>query len=80
MIIRKYQSEAEGSDGRDEGGYFKTVEVPDISKKLQNRMKRCGGCHHAFYNGRANITGNYCWSLNNDNNFKKRGTPKCWVR
>jgi hypothetical protein len=26
-------------------------------------QKHCSGCRNDFYNGRQNVTGNMCWSL-----------------
>lgn len=78
--VRVYGAKETEADGHDEGGYFKMEKVPDISKKLRKRMARCVGCRNSFYNGRANITGNYCWSLGNYENFRKRGTPRCFIR
>ena len=79
MKIREHGvSEAE-ADGRDEGGFFKLVEVPELSFELQERMKRCGGCYYEFYNHRVNCCGPHCWSLTNDANFRGRGRPTCWI-
>lgn len=76
-FVREYCREGE-HDGRDDGGFYRMVEKPDLSIKLQQRMLRCRGCHDDFYNRRANCSGNHCWSLTRDENFDGRGRPKCW--
>jgi len=78
MRVREYGCKPEESDGCDVGGHYRLVEAPSIPAKLQKRLKRCSGCHSNFYNGRANVTGNMCFSLATDENFRRRGTPKCF--
>lgn len=77
MRIREYCS-PEQAEGSDEGGPYRWKEVADISRQLQERMRRCVGCHDDFYNRRANCAGNHCWSLNRDENFEGRGRPTCY--
>jgi formylmethanofuran dehydrogenase subunit E len=79
MKVRVYCKE-EGADGRDEGGFYRWEEQPEIPAKLRARMVRCSGCHDAFYNHRANVAGNHCWHLAADENFPKDGPPRCWHR
>ncbi len=76
--IREY-CDKEKSEGRDDGGYYRMIKVKPIPANLQKRMIRCGGCHNNFYNNRANWCGNYCWSLDNYDNFRsKKSKPKCY--
>jgi hypothetical protein len=74
--IRSYCTEE--TNMRDEGGYYKMVEVEDLPRKLKARMGRCGGCHDDFYNDRHNSTCNHCWSLKDDSNFRSKGRPNCY--
>lgn len=83
MMVEKVRSyvglDATDFDGQDEGGKYKVVPVAEPPAKIARRIKRCGGCHDSFYNGRMNCTGqSWCWSLKDDENFRKRGTPRCW--
>ena len=81
--VREYCAEIE-SEGKDEGGYYKMVEAPDVPAKLrrqrEHRIGRCSGCHDNFYNHRMNCTGQaVCWNLDDPLNFQCRGgKPKCW--
>jgi hypothetical protein len=77
MLVRVYCEENE-AEGQDEGGSFRMKEVPDLPKKLKRRLPRCIGCRNNFYNGRANVSGNHCWSLERGAFFRGRGKPKCW--
>jgi hypothetical protein len=79
MQMREYGVAEDKADGRDEGGWYKWVDAPEIPAKLKKRMSRCGGCYNAFYNHRSNVDGNTCWSLPVDKNFRGSGRPKCWV-
>jgi hypothetical protein len=76
MKVRVYCEET-NAVGRDEGGWYRIEERPDVPTKLKRRMSRCAGCRNDFYNYRANITGNTCWSLDSDDNFRRRGVPLC---
>ncbi len=78
MKVRSYIGNAEMADGKDEGGYFRWIDVPDIPKKLVKRMIRCSGCHDDFYNHRINISGNHCFSLNVNKYFSSKIKPKCF--
>lgn len=79
MKIRDYGADSATADGHDEGGYFMLTDVPELTAKQKRRMERCRGCRNDFYNGRANSGGaNTCYSMDNDANFRKRGTPVCF--
>lgn len=77
MKVRQPCKEDE-ADGRDEGGFFKLVEVEPLPAKLTRRMERCAGCRDSFYNHRTNVSGNTCWFLRDDKYFRRRGKPGCW--
>jgi len=76
-LVRVSCGEAE-AEGHDEGGFFRMKEVESTPPQIKRRMRRCGGCHDDFYNYRANCTGNHCWSLTHDENFRGKGRPKCF--
>jgi len=81
-LVRVHTSsdDKEGLDGRDEGGNFRMKEVV-IPPKYKKRMTRCGGCYNASYNYRSNVGDrSWCWSIENGENFRKRGNPKCFIR
>jgi len=78
MQARSYQASAEGADSKDAGGYFRFIDVPDLTPELKNRMRRCTGCHQNFYNHRQNVDGNCCWSLKSNANFERKGRPACY--
>ena len=79
--VRFYGADPDKADGKDEGGYFTLKEQPEIPKNLRRRMERCAGCYNDFYNNRANCGNiNTCFSLDNYDNFRKRGQPKCFRR
>jgi hypothetical protein len=75
--VRAYCEENEAV-GRDEGGFFRYIEAPDLAPKLATRMVNCAGCHDDFYNRRANITATHCWSLTRDSNFIDKRRPVCY--
>lgn len=82
VSVRIYGADPETAHNHDEGGYYHMETVKEPPAKIKRRMRRCSGCYNAFYNGRGNVGGrSWCWSLENDENFRNRGgVPRCWRR
>ena len=60
----------------DEGGRYRMEDRP-VNTWVRSAQKHCSGCRDNFYNGRANIGGNHCFSLKKS--YAKRKTrPKCY--
>lgn len=78
-LVKVYCQEKEAV-GRDEGGWYRYKEVPELTARLQNRMKRCSGCHDDFYNYRANGGVDHCMFLAQDPHFRRKGNPSCYHR